>query len=182
MRLAFRERSYREIPRVTVETLRRIAAIHGLLAWSAAALLLIAAALLARRRPPSTKTTNANTIVISALATALLAISGGLGILLHAPYLSRLRQRIFLSDPALGWLFERKTHLAFGALGLAFCGLASLLALAFVGRRLALRTDVGPTSSLPIALWRAAFAAYATSAAFSVAACILSSLVGRFSF
>jgi len=167
---------------VTLEALRRIAAVHGLLAWGAAALLALAAGLLARRRsspPPAA-------IAVSALAAALTAITSALGLLLHDAYLSRLRQRIFLRDPALGWLFERKEHLAFGSLGLALCGLASLLAFVLVERRrLTRRADVGPapTSPLSIPLWRAALTAYAASAVLALAANILSSLVARkFSF
>ncbi|HLM75645.1 MAG TPA: hypothetical protein VK459_23185 [Polyangiaceae bacterium] len=165
---------------VTLEALRRIAAVHGLLAWVSAALLAIATGLLARRRPVPRYT-----IAASALATAFTAIVSGLGMLLHEPYLSRLRQRIFVKDPALGWLFERKEHFAFGSLGLALGGLASLAVLVLVDRRLIRGTNVGPapTSPVLIALRRAVLTAYIASTALALAACILSSLVARrFSF
>lgn len=161
---------------MTLEALRRIASVHGLLAWSATVLLGIAAVLLARRRP---------VLVVSVFATALTAIVSGLGMLLHDPYTSRLRQRIFIHDPALGWLFERKEHFAFGSLGLTLCGLASLIGFVLVERRVTRTPNVGspPTSPIPMALWRAALMAYAASAAFALTACILSSLVAhRFHF
>jgi hypothetical protein len=164
----------------TLEALRRIAAAHGLLAWISAALLAIAAGLLARRRPLPRYA-----IAASALATALTAIVSGLGMLLHEPYLSRLRQRIFVKDPALGWLFERKEHFAFGSLGLALGGLTSLVVFVLVERRFIRGTNVGsaPTSPVLIALRRAVLTAYIASAALALAACILSTLVARrFSF
>lgn len=165
---------------MTSEALRRIAAAHGLLAWLSAALLALAAGLLARRRS-SAPTRSA--LAVAALATSVLAGAGALGVTLHEPYLNRLRQRIFVRDPALGWLFERKEHLSFGALALALCALAALSALVLEHRRLA--RSKGSPSPTPAAtsLRRAALAAYAASAALALAACVLSSLVGRrFSF
>lgn len=161
---------------MTVEALRRIASVHGLLAWISAALLGLAAGLLARRSPtPQQRQIQKPALAVSALATALAALVSGFGMLLHEPYLNRLRQRIFVKDPALGWLFERKEHFAFGSLGLALSGLASLAALALLERRLA-RPG---TSILAPSLRRAALTAYAASAGLALAACILSTLVAR---
>lgn len=159
---------------MTVEALRRIASVHGLLAWLSAALLGLAAGLLARRSPAPYKKP---ALAVSALATALAALVNGLGMLLHEPYLNRLRQRIFVKDPALGWLFERKEHFAFGSLGLALSALASLAALALLERRLA--RPGAPASILAPSLRRAALTAYAASAGLALAACILSTLVAR---
>ena len=86
---------------MTVEALRRIASVHGLLAWISAALLGLAAGLLARRSPTA-QPHQKPALAVSALATALAALVSGLGALLHEPYLNRLRQRIFVKDPALG--------------------------------------------------------------------------------
>jgi len=161
---------------VTVEALRRIASVHGLLAWISAALLGLAAGLLARRSPTA-QPHQKPALAVSALATAFAALVSGLGALLHEPYLNRLRQRIFVKDPALGWLFERKEHFAFGSLGLALTALASLAALALLERRLA--RPGAPASTLAPSLRRAALTAYAASAGLALAACILSTLVAR---
>jgi hypothetical protein len=123
-----------------------------------------------------------STLAIAALSTFITTTAGALGLLLHDAYLNRLRQRIFVKDPALGWLFERKEHFAFGSVVLALCALASLAALAGLERRLA-RLGAAPRPSLAPALRSAALTAYAASAALAIAACVLSTLVARrFSF
>ncbi len=164
---------------MTVEALRRIASVHGLLAWISAALLGLAAGLLARRGPTPQKQPQKPALAVSALATAFAALVSGSGMLLHEPYLNRLRQRIFVKDPALGWLFERKEHFAFGSLALALSALASLAALALLERRLARPGAPAPKSILAPSLRRAALTAYAASAGLALAACILSTLVAR---
>lgn len=45
------------------------------------------------------------------------------GAALHGPFQGKLRQRLFLASEALGWLFERKEHAAFGALALTLSAL-----------------------------------------------------------
>ena len=57
----------------------------------------------------------------AALAVALGAGAFGTGVMLHAPFQSKLRQRLFIASSALGWLFERKEHVAFGALAMLGC-------------------------------------------------------------
>jgi hypothetical protein len=47
---------------------------------------------------------------------------------LYTPYREKLRQSIFLDAPAIGRLFERKEHLAFGVVVLAWAGAAAYFA------------------------------------------------------
>src|SRR6185312_5465887 len=92
--------------------------------------------------------------------------TSGLGLALHDTYRSRLRQRLFVQAPALGWLFERKLHAAFAATLLAVGGLALLGALA--------RDERAARE-----LRRSALLAWCAAAALSVFASIASALVAR---
>lgn len=93
---------------------------HAALAWMAIAALVAAlVALLSRRsfaRP------------VVAVAAALGAATFSSGAMLHLPFQSKLRQRLFLLSASLGWLFERKEHVAFGALSLLGCALFATVA------------------------------------------------------
>jgi hypothetical protein len=163
---------------VTVETLRRLALMHGLLAWLSAASLAIAALALARRRPLRLSRA---LFAGAAGATLLVTIAWIAGMFLHAPYQARLRQRIFLHDPALGWLFERKEHLSFGALGLAWCALTAAALLALRSRRSMPEgaRQSGAPDRAGDDLRRAAVRAYAASAVLAAAACTAATLVAR---
>ena len=44
--------------------------------------------------------------------------------MLYPPYRAQLKQRLFVTVPTVGWLFERKEHLAVTAVALAWAGLA----------------------------------------------------------
>lgn len=55
-----------------------------------------------------------------ALAVALPSVVSALGAWLYVEYRVRLKPLIFQETPYVGWMFERKEHLAFGALGLAW--------------------------------------------------------------
>jgi hypothetical protein len=94
-----------------------LARVHGVLAWIA--IVALGAALIAMWKRPG---------VARALVPAA-ALSGGLafasGVALHLPFQSKLRQPLFLMSNLLGWLFERKEHVAFGALALLVCGLSA---------------------------------------------------------
>jgi hypothetical protein len=68
------------------------------------------------------------TLAIGAVAALSVTLAGGLGVLLEAAYRARIRQRLFVRSPSLGWLFERKEHLAFAAILLAWCALAAMAA------------------------------------------------------
>jgi hypothetical protein len=161
---------------MTVEALRRIASIHGALAWLSAALLVAAAILLARRKRGAPR---GLPLTVAATATALITTSSAVGMLLHEPYQRRLRQRIFVQSAPLGWLFERKEHLAFGALCLAWCALAAFVALSLRERRLARSSAAATPDPALQHLGAATVRAYAAAALLAAAACVASALVGR---
>jgi hypothetical protein len=170
---------------VTTAALRWLARAHGILAWAAAAALVgaFAAALVGRglgRRAPSGdpephRSNWARRARVAAAGVAATLLSGAFaaGLALDLPYRGRLRQRVFLDAPALGWLFERKLHFAFGAAALAWCALGLLTAAV-------LRHGDG-TAAPPWArdLERAGRAALAGSAALATIAAILSAMVAR---
>ena len=66
------------------------------------------------------------------LSTGLVTAVCAAGVCLYGPYRERLKQGIFQKAPSIGWLFERKEHLAFAALAFAWLG-----AVAYVGARFA---------------------------------------------
>jgi hypothetical protein len=104
------------------ETLHLVAQAHAVAAWIATAALVVALPRLIRRRRDRV------TLAVSAAAALGITIAGGLGVLLEATYRSKIRQRLFVRSPSLGWLFERKEHLAFGAILLAWCALSTVVA------------------------------------------------------
>lgn len=57
-----------------------------------------------------------------ALATALLTLAGFMGAYVYPLYRVKLKQDIFLHADRIGWMFERKEHLAVGAIGFAWIG------------------------------------------------------------
>jgi len=88
--------------------------IHGHLGWLAAIALVHPAVLLRWRERRAHLSVG--------LAVGLATLAGGLGAALYPTYRERLQPRIFAQAPAIGYLFERKEHLAFGALTLAWAG------------------------------------------------------------
>jgi hypothetical protein len=149
---------------MTVDALRAIARAHAILAWLATAA--IVAALVIARRPARRAA-----VIAGAVASALVVSASALGIALHDPYRSRLRQRLFVASSALGWLFERKQHLAFGAVLLGLGALAALSA--------SRRVDDAPNGAASRDLARAAWIAWLASALFALAASIASTIVAR---
>lgn len=105
---------------MTLDALRLLEHVHGHLGWLAAALLAHPAIVL--RRP------SRRAHLAVGLSTALVTIASGLGAYLYVSYRERLKQGIFQTAPAVGLLFERKEHLAFGALVLAWAGCAGYFA------------------------------------------------------
>jgi hypothetical protein len=94
--------------------LRVLERIHGHLGWLAIAALSHPAILLRRlQRRARLSVALATT---TAVATALL------GARIYPSYREQLKQRIFIEHPALGWSFERKEHLAVGAIAFALTG------------------------------------------------------------
>jgi len=59
------------------------------------------------------------------LAVGAVTAAFFLGVSFYPDYRDRLRQAIFQQGPGIGYLFERKEHLAFGALMLAWAGAAA---------------------------------------------------------
>jgi hypothetical protein len=111
---------------MTAEQLRSLVAAHGALAWAAVAATAGALIAVGRRWKGGA--------AIGGVAAALTAATFVTGALMHPPFQARLRQRLFLASAALGWLFERKEHAAFGALALSMCGAAALGAARLAGR------------------------------------------------
>lgn len=98
--------------------------IHGHMGWLSVAALLHPAILLrnAKRRAR---------LAVS-LTTGLVTASGLLGAWIYPEYRARLRHALFVEAPTVGWLFERKEHLAVGAIGFAWIGcIAHLTARSF---------------------------------------------------
>jgi hypothetical protein len=106
--------------------LRVLERVHGHLGWLTVAALSHPAILLRnpKRRAP----------LATALATAGAVATAALGALIYPEYRARLKQPIFVEARALGWVFERKEHLAVGAVSFALIGcIAHLGAAAFEG-------------------------------------------------
>jgi hypothetical protein len=101
--------------------LRVLERVHGHLAWLAVVALLHPAILL---RNPSRRARLA-----VAVTTLLVVMTSLLGFCIYPEYRSRIKRDIFIEAPRLGWLFERKEHLAVGALTFALVGCAAHLSL-----------------------------------------------------
>ncbi len=99
---------------MTVETLRLLERVHGHLGWLAAAALVHPAILLRRRnrRAPLSVT----------LAAALVTLSGAFGAFIYPSYSKLVRRAVYMASLRHGLLFERKEHLAFAAIALAWAG------------------------------------------------------------
>jgi hypothetical protein len=106
---------------MTSALLRLLEHVHGHLGWLTVAALLHPAIIL--RRPARRARLSV------ALATAFALVTASLGGALYPEYRARLKQALFLERPDLGWWFERKEHLAVGALGLALAGCVAHLGL-----------------------------------------------------
>ena len=105
---------------MTLDPLRLTEHVHGHLGWLAAALLAHPAIVLRDR------TRRAHLAV--ALSTTFVTVASAIGAWLYVAYRDDLRQAIFASSPAIGLLMERKEHLAFGAVVLAWAGAAAYFA------------------------------------------------------
>ena len=99
---------------MSVLLLRVLERIHGHGGWLAVAALLHPAIILRnpKRRAP----------LSVALSTSFATAFGLLGAYIYPQYRLRLKQRIFMESPSIGWLFERKEHLAVGAIAFALAG------------------------------------------------------------
>jgi hypothetical protein len=134
--------------------------VHGHLGWLAAAALLHPAILL---RNPQRK---AHLSVY--LSTALATLVGAIGVWLYGPYRDRLKQHIFIEAQWIGLMFERKEHLAFGAILLAWAGASAYGA------------AIGASPPLKASLRAFAFRAFVVSAALAVVTAGLGTLVASY--
>ncbi|HEY8087730.1 MAG TPA: hypothetical protein VIF09_07795 [Polyangiaceae bacterium] len=105
-----------------LDPVRLLEHVHGHIGWLAAIALIHPAIVL--RRP----TRKAPWAV--GLATGVVTLAGCLGAYIYGDYRDKLRQSIFQHARVIGYLFERKEHLAFGAFGLAWAGCLAYLAAA----------------------------------------------------
>jgi hypothetical protein len=103
-----------------IDPVRLAEHVHGHIGWLAAIALVHPAILLrnVRRRAH----------LSVGLAVGMVTTVFAIGCAIYPAYRDRLRQGLFQKSPTVGFLFERKEHLAFGALLLAWAG-----ALAYVG-------------------------------------------------
>lgn len=93
----------------------RVAAhVHGHLGWLGVALLAHPAIVLYRRR--------AGGGLAVTLAAGVVTVASAMGFGIYGRYRAEVRQSLFIDAPTLGYLFERKEHLAFGACMLAYAG------------------------------------------------------------
>lgn len=134
--------------------------VHGHLGWLAA-LALVHPAILLRR----TKRKAHLSVVLS---TGIATLTGALGVAMYGDYRDRLRQHIFQQARSMGYMFERKEHLAFGAILLAWAGTA-----AYFG---AMRLEGQPREHLR----RAAHWAFVAAATLAVATAVLGTMVAAF--
>lgn len=94
--------------------------VHGHIGWLAA-ISLIHPAIVLRR-------TKRRAHLAVGLSVGIVTLAGGLGAYLYPDYRDRLRQSIFQHSRLIGYLFERKEHLAFGAFLLAWAGAMAYIA------------------------------------------------------
>lgn len=99
---------------MNLEPLRVLERIHGHAGWLCAASLIHPAMLLRDRRRRADVAVGVSTLLVTSVAA--------LGLFLYVEYRERLKQQIFTSAPDIGFVFERKEHLAFGAVMLAWAG------------------------------------------------------------
>jgi hypothetical protein len=131
--------------------------VHGHLGWLSAAALLHPAMLLRNPRKRAHLSVG--------LSVVFLTTTAAIGVYLYGPYRDRVKQSLFIHAPAIGYLFERKEHLAFGAVLLAWAG-----AIAYVA---AIRAE-DPLKGL---LRTFAFRAFVLSCALSVGTAVLGVIV-----
>jgi hypothetical protein len=143
-----------------IDPLRLQEHVHGHVGWLAAIALVHPAIVLRRTKRKAHWAVG--------LAVAVSTLAGGLGVAMYADYRDRLRQAMFQHAPAMGYLFERKEHLAFGAILLAWAG-----ALAYLG---AFRME----GEVRERLRRASHWAFVAAAALAVTTAVMGTLVAAY--
>ena len=101
--------------------LRLLERLHGHLGWLSVAALLHPAILLRRRKRRAWLSVS--------LSTGSVVVTALVGAYIYPSYRDRIKQHIFIESPKLGWMFERKEHMAVGAVAFALVGCVSHLAL-----------------------------------------------------
>ncbi len=136
--------------------LRLLERVHGHLGWLSVAALLHPAVLLRQRRRRARLSVS--------LATGFVVVTALLGAYVYPSYRDRIKQHLFIEAPKLGWMFERKEHMAVGAVAFALVGCVSHLALPLVA-------SGGPEQSLALA--RLSHWAFVLAFAFALVAAVL---------
>lgn len=142
--------------------LRAVEHLHGHLGWLAVAALAHPAFLLRnpRRRAP----------LVAVAATSLVTVVGALGAWLYPSYRVVIKRALFVESTAVGYLFERKEHLA-----------VAVVAFAWVGMILHLRARLGGVDASPResreSLAKAAHVAYVAAAIVAFAVATLGTIV-----
>lgn len=104
------------------DVLHRLTVVHRIIAWFDTLLLLAVAILLLRDHWRDKRWFFP--LSITATLGTIASFASGMALELH--YRVHLRQRLFIHSKTLGWLFERKMHLAFGMLTMSLIGLLTL--------------------------------------------------------
>ncbi len=143
-----------------LEPLRVEEHLHGHLGWIAAMALLHPAVLLRRAQR------RAHLSVV--FAVALVTLAAWIGVTMYPAYRETLRQPIFAGSAAVGYLFERKEHFAFGAVMLAWTGGVGYAAEAFAEGR------------VRASLRRTAHYAFVAAAAFALVTAALGTVVAAY--
>jgi len=99
---------------MTTLLLRVLERVHGHLGWLSVAALLHPAILL---RNPKRRAR-----LSVALATGFVVVTALFGGYIYPAYRDRIKQHLFIEVPRVGWMFERKEHLAVGAVVFALVG------------------------------------------------------------
>lgn len=145
---------------MSLDTVRLLEHVHGHLGWLAVAVLVHPAIVLRDQRR------RAHLAV--GLSGALATLAAGLGLWLYVAYRARLKRAIFIEAPAIGLLFERKEHLAFGAIALCWAGCAAYVA--------AERVDL----PLRMLFRKTAYRAFVAAAALALCVAVLGTVVAVF--
>ncbi len=131
---------------MTTLILRVIEHIHGHLGWLSVAALLHPAIVL--------RDTKRCARLSVSLATGLVVVAALYGGAIYPMYRDLIKQHIFIEAPRVGWMFERKEHLAVGAVAFALAGCVAHLTLPLIA-------DEGIKRSMARLAHRAFIAAFA---------------------
>jgi hypothetical protein len=145
-----------------IDPLRLAEHVHGHLGWLAAIALVHPAILLRNPKRRAHLAVSLSVLVVTAV--------GAIGVALYQPYREKLKQGIFQSAPTIGFLFERKEHLAFGVIILCWAGAVAYFA----------ATKGGETAPARMPLRRFAFWAFVCSTCLALATATLGTIVASY--